>query len=167
FLDEVAERPRQRQARLRRATQEKSARPAGAPGEPRVDVRILSATHRDLGDLVPDGRFRHDLYYRINVIELRVPPLRERSADLPQLAAAIIARLARSHGRPIPLLTQSALDALNQYGFPGNVRELKNILERALALAEDDQISASDRRLPAHGDHRLAASPGSAAIEPR
>ncbi|WP_435012312.1 sigma-54-dependent transcriptional regulator [Xanthomonas arboricola] len=167
FLDEVAELPLQMQVKLLRAIQEKSVRPVGAPSESLVDVRILSATHKNLGDLVSDGRFRHDLYYRINVIELRVPPLRERGGDLPQLAAAIIARLAHSHGRPIPLLTQSALDALDQYGFPGNVRELENILERALALAEDDQISATDLRLPAHGGHRLAATPGSAAVEPR
>ncbi len=132
FLDEVAELPLQMQVKLLRAIQEKSVRPVGASGETLVDVRILSATHKDLGDLVSDGRFRHDLYYRINVIELRVPPLRERGGDLPQLAAAIIARLAHSHGRTIPLLTQSALDALDHYGFPGNVRELENILERAL-----------------------------------
>ncbi|KGE51403.1 sigma-54 dependent transcriptional regulator [Xanthomonas axonopodis pv. vasculorum] len=167
FLDEVAELPLQMQVKLLRAIQEKSVRPVGASSESLVDVRILSATHKDLGDLVSDGRFRHDLYYRINVIELRVPPLRERGGDLPQLAAAIIARLAHSHGRPIPLLTQSALDALNHYGFPGNVRELENILERALALAEDDQISATDLRLPAHGSHRLGAPPGGAAAEPR
>lgn len=167
FLDEVAELPLQMQVKLLRAIQEKSVRPVGASSESLVDVRILSATHKDLGDLVSDGRFRHDLYYRINVIELRVPPLRERGGDLPQLAAAIIARLAHSHGPPIPLLTQSALDALNHYGFPGNVRELENILERALALAEDDQISATDLRLPAHGGHRLAAPPGGAAAEPR
>ena len=167
FLDEVAELPLQMQVKLLRAIQEKSVRPVGASSEMLVDVRILSATHKDLGDLVSDGRFRHDLYYRINVIELRVPPLRERGGDLPQLAAAIIARLAHGHGRPIPLLTQSALDALDHYGFPGNVRELENILERALALAEADQINASDLRLPAHGGHRLAAPPGSAAVEPR
>jgi two-component system response regulator PilR (NtrC family) len=113
-----------------------------------VDVRILSATHKDLGELVEDGRFRHDLYYRINVIELRVPPLRERRSDLPALAASILARLARTHGRPTPLLAPSALDALAQYHFPGNVRELENILERALALAEEDRIGASDLRLP-------------------
>ncbi|AOD14029.1 sigma-54 dependent transcriptional regulator [Xanthomonas fragariae] len=166
FLDEVAELPLQMQVKLLRAIQEKSVRPVGASSEMLVDVRILSATHKDLGELVSNGRFRHDLYYRINVIELRVPPLRERGGDLPQLAAAIIARLAHSHGRPIPLLTQSALDALDHYSFPGNVRELENILERALALAEADQISTSDLRLPAHGCHRLAAPSGSAAVEP-
>ncbi|HVJ38818.1 MAG TPA: sigma 54-interacting transcriptional regulator, partial [Stenotrophomonas sp.] len=147
-----------------RAIQEKCVRPVGASAEVPVDVRILSATHKDLADLVAEGRFRHDLYYRINVIELRVPPLRERGGDLPQLAAAILARLARSHARPIPLLSPSALEALDRYRFPGNVRELENILERALALAEDDQISATDLRLPAHNGVRTS---GAAQAEPQ
>ncbi|PSD22559.1 sigma-54-dependent Fis family transcriptional regulator, partial [Stenotrophomonas maltophilia] len=100
FLDEVAELPLQMQVKLLRAIQEKSVRAVGAANEEPVDVRILSATHKDLAELVEDGRFRHDLYYRINVIELRVPPLRERRQDLPELAASVLARLARSHGRP-------------------------------------------------------------------
>ena len=166
LLDEIGDMSLPMQVKLLRAIQEKTVRPVGASSESMVDVRILSATHKDLGDLVTDGRFRHDLYYRINVIELRVPPLRERGDDLPQLAAAIVARLAHSHGRPIPLLTQSALDALHHYSFPGNVRELENILERALALAENDQISATDLRLPAHGSHRLAAPPASEVMAP-
>ncbi|MEQ4575714.1 sigma-54-dependent transcriptional regulator [[Pseudomonas] boreopolis] len=168
FLDEVAELPLQMQVKLLRAIQEKSVRPVGASAEVPVDVRILSATHKDLGELVADGRFRHDLYYRINVIELRVPPLRERGDDLPHLAASILARLARSQGRPMPLLSPSALDALGHYGFPGNVRELENILERALALAEDDQISASDLRLPQHNAPRLpgaSAEPAEAVVD--
>ncbi|WP_434030373.1 sigma-54-dependent transcriptional regulator [[Pseudomonas] boreopolis] len=168
FLDEVAELPLQMQVKLLRAIQEKSVRPVGASAEVPVDVRILSATHKDLGELVADGRFRHDLYYRINVIELRVPPLRERGDDLPHLAASILARLARSQGRPMPLLSPSALDALRHYGFPGNVRELENILERALALAEDDQISASDLRLPQHNAPRLpgaSAEPAEAVVD--
>ncbi|HEY9255886.1 MAG TPA: sigma-54 dependent transcriptional regulator [Stenotrophomonas sp.] len=164
FLDEIAELPLQMQVKLLRAIQEKCVRPVGASAEIPVDVRILSATHKDLADLVAEGRFRHDLYYRINVIELRVPPLRERGGDLPQLAAAILARLARSHARPIPLLSPSALEALDRYRFPGNVRELENILERALALAEDDQISATDLRLPAHNGVR---TPGGTPAEPQ
>lgn len=132
FLDEVAELPLQMQVKLLRAIQEKSVRPVGASGETLVDVRILSATHKDLGDLVSDGRFRHDLYYRINVIELRVPPLRERGGDLPQLAAAIIARLAHSHGRTIPLLTQSALDALDHYASPATCANWKTSLNAPL-----------------------------------
>lgn len=156
FLDEVAELPLQMQVKLLRAIQEKSVRPVGASAEIPVDVRILSATHKDLATLVQDGRFRHDLYYRINVIELRVPPLRERRGDLPLLAGAILDRLARSQGLPPPLLAPSALDALSAYSFPGNVRELENILERALALADGDSIGASDLRLPAP----RTASPG-------
>jgi len=158
FLDEVAELPLQMQVKLLRAIQEKSVRALGAANEEPVDVRILSATHKDLAELVEDGRFRHDLYYRINVIELKVPPLRERRQDLPDLAGSILARLARSHGRATPLLAPSALDALSHYGFPGNVRELENILERALALAEEDRIGADDLRLPQHAP-RAAGGP--------
>lgn len=160
FLDEVAELPLQMQVKLLRAIQEKSVRAVGAANEEPVDVRILSATHKDLGQLVDDGRFRHDLYYRINVIELRVPPLRERREDLPELAASVLARLARAHGRPAPLLAPSALEALAHYAFPGNVRELENILERALALAEDDSIGAADLRLPQGGARGAGATAG-------
>ncbi|WP_058361134.1 sigma-54-dependent transcriptional regulator [Xanthomonas translucens] len=166
FLDEVAELPLAMQVKLLRAIQEKSARPVGASIEVPTDVRILSATHKDLADLVADGRFRHDLYYRINVIELRVPPLRERGGDLPQLAAAILARLAKSHGRATPLLSPSALDALNRYPFPGNVRELENILERALAMAEEDQISAADLHLPQPGNSARVAAETAPALPP-
>lgn len=158
FLDEVAELPLQMQVKLLRAIQEKSIRPVGAAAEIPVDVRILSATHKDLADLVQDGRFRHDLYYRINVIELRVPPLRERGSDLVQLAAAIMTRLAQSHGRAAPTLSPAALDALIDYSFPGNVRELENILERALALAESDSIGISDLRLPQASTQRSATA---------
>lgn len=153
FLDEVAELPLPMQVKLLRAIQEKSVRPVGASTEVPVDVRILSATHKDLGDLANDGRFRHDLYYRINVIELRVPPLRERTGDLPQLTSAILARLAGSHGRSVPQLTANALEALAAYGFPGNVRELENILERAMAMADGDRIDAADLHLPQGNGH--------------
>src|SRR6476660_365046 len=124
FLDEIAELPLPMQVKLLRAIQEKSIRPVGAQAEVPVDVRILSATHKDLAALVEEGRFRHDLYYRINVIELRVPPLRERGDDLPQLAAGILARLAQAQQRPAPVLGEEALTALRAYPFPGNVREL-------------------------------------------
>jgi two-component system response regulator PilR (NtrC family) len=148
FLDEVAELPLPMQVKLLRAIQEKSIRPVGANTEINVDVRILSATHKDLAALINDGRFRHDLYYRINVIELRVPPLRERLDDLPGLAANVLARLAEAQGRRPPTLSEAALDALRDYPFPGNVRELENILERSLALADGDTISADDLSLP-------------------
>ncbi len=149
FLDEIAELPLPMQVKLLRAIQEKSVRPVGAHAEVPVDVRILSATHKDLAALVADGTFRHDLYYRINVIELRVPPLRERREDLPQLAADVLGRLAEEQGRPAPRLGDDALAALLAYAFPGNVRELENILERALAMADGDRVSASDLHLPA------------------
>lgn len=153
FLDEVAELPLPMQVKLLRAIQEKAVRAVGASNEVNVDVRILSATHKDLGELANDGRFRHDLYYRINVIELRVPPLRERTGDLPQLTVAILARLAASHGRDVPRLTPAALAALAGYGFPGNVRELENILERAMAMADGDLIDAIDLHLPQGNGH--------------
>jgi two-component system, NtrC family, response regulator PilR len=169
FLDEIAELPLPMQVKLLRAIQEKSIRPVGASTEVQVDVRILSATHKDLGALVADGRFRHDLYYRINVIELRVPPLRERGDDLPILADAILSRLAQGQGRAVPQLGPDALAALRAYPFPGNVRELENILERALALADGDLIAAADLRLPAGATAAKPASPAPAlaAADPR
>ncbi|MFZ5656953.1 MAG: sigma-54-dependent transcriptional regulator [Pseudomonadota bacterium] len=148
FLDEVAELPLPMQVKLLRAIQEKSVRPVGANAEVKVDVRILSATHKDLAALVEEGRFRHDLYYRINVIELRVPPLRERPEDLPTLSDLILQRLASAQGRPVPRLSAEAVEALKTYAFPGNVRELENILERAMALAEGDTIQVEDLSLP-------------------
>ncbi|MBA2238736.1 MAG: sigma-54-dependent Fis family transcriptional regulator [Lysobacter sp.] len=148
FLDEVAELPLAMQVKLLRAIQEKSIKPVGANNEVVVDVRVLSATHKDLTRMVADGRFRQDLYYRINVIELRVPPLRERISDLPGLSTKILARLAANLDRPAPVLGLDALAALQNYPFPGNVRELENILERALALADGDGLSARDLRLP-------------------
>ncbi len=148
FLDEVAELPMAMQVKLLRAIQEKSVRPVGANAEVPVDARILSATHKDLAALVDAGHFRHDLYYRINVIELRVPPLRERREDLPLLIDGILTRLASAQQRTKPQLHSDAMEALAHYEFPGNVRELENILERAFALADDDGIRAADLRLP-------------------
>ena len=165
FLDEVAELPLPMQVKLLRAIQEKSVRPVGANGEIAVDVRILSATHKNLAALVEDGRFRHDLYYRINVIELRVPPLRERREDLPQLADAILTRLATAQHRARPVLHPDAVEALARYNFPGNVRELENILERAFALADDDGIRAVDLRLPEMRPSAPAQA-GAAALDP-
>jgi two-component system response regulator PilR (NtrC family) len=161
FLDEIAELPLPMQVKLLRAIQEKSVRPVGGHAEVAVDVRILSATHKDLSALVANGSFRHDLYYRINVIGLRVPPLRERREDLPQLAADILARLASEQGREAPArLGDDALAALMAYPFPGNVRELENILERALALADGDAIAAADLALPvAEPTHGRVPSP--------
>nr|WP_246505490.1 sigma-54 dependent transcriptional regulator [Coralloluteibacterium stylophorae] len=147
FLDEVAELPLHMQVKLLRAIQEKSVRPVGAAAEAPVDVRILSATHKDLAQLVEDGRFRHDLYYRINVIELKVPPLRARREDVPQIANAVLLRLA-GDGAPVATLAADAVAALQRYPFPGNVRELENVLERAVALCEGNLITAEDLQLP-------------------
>lgn len=147
FLDEVADLPLTMQVKLLRAIQEKAVRAVGGQTENVVDVRILSATHKDLAAEVAAQRFRQDLYYRLNVIELRVPCLRERREDIPLLASSVLARLAQGSGLPAAQLTPAALDTLKGYRFPGNVRELENMLERAYTLCEDDRIEASDLRL--------------------
>ena len=144
FLDEVADLPLAMQVKLLRAIQEKAVRPVGGQQEVVVDVRILCATHKDLAAEVAAGRFRQDLYYRLNVIELRVPPLRERREDIPQLVEAMLARLTSC--MPAARLTPDALERLKNYRFPGNVRELENMLERAYTLCEADLIQADDLR---------------------
>lgn len=147
FLDEVADLPLPMQVKLLRAIQEKRVRKVGATGEDPVDVRIISATHQNLKDLVAAGRFRQDLFYRLDVIELNMPALRECSDDIPLLAERILQRLGREAGVPAPRLTPAALKALALYPFPGNVRELENILERALALIGGEAIDAEDLHL--------------------
>jgi len=158
FLDEVADLPLHLQVKLLRAIQEKRVRPVGATEEIPVDVRILSATHKDLKALVAEGRFRQDLYYRINVIELRVPPLRERREDIPLLAERILARLSGEMGLETLRLTPGAIEALRRYPFPGNVRELENVLERAAALCDKDTIDAADLDLPRTETNTTAAA---------
>ncbi len=149
FLDEVADLPLHMQVKLLRVIQEKSVRPVGETIEQPVDVRLLSATHKSLVDLVAAGSFREDLFYRINVIELRVPSLRERSEDIPELAAQILRRLLRrGAGDDAGIaLTPEAVAKLRDYAFPGNVRELENILERALTLSLGGEIRPDDIRL--------------------
>jgi two-component system response regulator PilR (NtrC family) len=147
FLDEVADLPLAMQVKLLRAIQEKAVRSIGGQQETVVDVRILCATHKDLDTEVAAERFRQDLYYRLNVIELRVPPLRERRDDIELLANNMLKRLATGTGQPAAKLHPQALDALKNYRFPGNVRELENMLERAHTLCENKQIDASDLRL--------------------
>ncbi len=148
FLDEVADLPLPMQVKLLRAIQEKKVRKVGSTAEENVDVRIISATHRNLGDEVKRGEFRQDLYYRLNVIELRMPSLREMREDIPMLAALLLERqVGKDNGGGAPRLSAGAVAALRQYDFPGNVRELENILERALALASGDEIAEDDLRL--------------------
>ena len=144
FLDEVADLPLAMQVKLLRAIQEKTVRPVGTSEEQHTDIRLLSATHKDLANEVEIGNFRQDLYYRINVIDVRVPSLRERLEDVPALTKNILTRIGTAHGTAEARLENSAVNALNNYTFPGNVRELENILERALALSEGDSITADD-----------------------
>jgi two-component system response regulator PilR (NtrC family) len=159
FLDEVAELPLHMQVKLLRALQERTVRPVGSETESPVNVRVISATHSDLGALVEQGRFRQDLYYRLNVIEVRTPALRERPADIPVLAQHILEQLADTLGLALPpSLEPDAIEALQGYAFPGNVRELENILERAMTLCDDGRIHRSDLQLrttptavPGHG----------------
>jgi len=149
FLDEIGDLPLAMQSKLLRVIQERSVRPVGATVENPVNVRILSATHKDLAAEVAAGRFRQDLFYRLNVIQIRVPPLRERLQDLPLISTRVLTRIAQDAGvSPAPRLTAGALQTLSRYGFPGNVRELENLLHRALALAGGEWIDADDLGLP-------------------
>ena len=147
FLDEVAELPMHMQVKLLRAIQERAIKPVGAARETPVDVRILSATHKDLAEEVREGRFRQDLYYRLNVIQLDVPPLRERIDDLPLLAGHFLRQLGERWGTETPTLSDDAQVALARYSFPGNVRELENVLERAATLCESEAIGPDDLHL--------------------
>jgi two-component system response regulator PilR (NtrC family) len=149
FLDEIADLPLHMQVKLLRVIQEKAIRPVGEQLELGVDVRILSATHKNLSQLVAEGKFREDLFYRVNVIELRVPALRERPQDVQELATTILRRLGRRMKMPAPTLGRDALKALEAYAFPGNVRELENILERAITLSTGGEVSAADIQLRA------------------
>jgi len=147
FFDEIAELPLHMQVKLLRTIQEKTVRPVGSTKEVPVDVRVLSATHQDLSALVEEGKFRQDLFYRINVIEIHVPSLRERSEDIPLLVEHILAQIASKEGERATCLSREALSKLKSYAFPGNIRELENILERTLALAEGDVIVPEDLHL--------------------
>ncbi|MDO9107311.1 MAG: sigma-54 dependent transcriptional regulator [Methylovulum sp.] len=148
FLDEIADLPQSLQVKLLRAIQEKKIRPVGEHQEIPVNIRLLSATHRNLAAMVQDGSFRQDLYYRINVIDLHIQPLRERSDDIPILIDHTLAKLSAATAIIKPSLSTPALAALQRYHFPGNVRELENILERALALYDGKKIELSDLNLP-------------------
>ena len=147
FLDELAELPQHMQVKLLRAIQEKTIRPVGSQREIQVDIRILSATNKDLHRLVDEDRFRQDLFYRINVIAIKVPPLRERIEDIEPLADHIIGKITAKEALPRARLSGPALSALKGYAFPGNIRELENILERALALGSGNVIEERDLQL--------------------
>jgi two-component system response regulator PilR (NtrC family) len=149
FLDEIGDLPLSMQSKLLRAIQERSVRPVGAVAEVAVIVRLLSATHKDLAAEVHAGQFRQDLYYRLNVIQIRVPPLRERIEDLVAISERVLERIARDAGvSPAPRLTRDALVHLERYPFPGNVRELENLLHRAVALSGGETIDVYDLGLP-------------------
>jgi len=163
FLDEVADLPLDMQVKLLRAIQEKSVRPVGAQKEEFVDVRIVSATHEDLAAKVEVGEFREDLYYRINVIELKVPPLRDHPEDIPVLANYFLSQLAEEMGRSAPRLSDSALKRLSQHCFPGNVRELENLLARAITLNDSDVIDAED--IQTDGRKNQAAQANSVVVD--
>lgn len=162
FLDEVADLPLHMQVKLLRSIQEKTVRPVGAHAEIKVDVRILSATHKELHDLVQEGKFRQDLYYRLNVISLKLPSLRERSTDIPLLAQKLCLKLSKAQGVKAPKLSDESLQALMQYDFPGNVRELENVLERAITLCESETISPEDLLLP--GSINVLSTAGGTAL---
>jgi len=151
FLDEIAELPLHTQVLLLRAIQEKRVRKVGSTQEEPVDARIICATNQSLAALVEAGRFRRDLYYRLNVVDLMMPPLRECREDIPLIAAAILQRVAAQNGVPVPRISAQAMEELMRYDFPGNVRELENILERALALSSASELSREDLAL-----HRIA-----------
>jgi len=146
FLDEVADLPLHMQVKLLRAIQEKSIRPIGAQQEVAIDVRLLSATHKDLAAEVEAGNFRQDMFYRINVIELNVPRLNERHEDIPLLVEHFLEQMSHANSTPVTI-SEEAITVLQNYGFPGNVRELENILERAFTLCEGDVIQTSDLQL--------------------
>jgi two-component system response regulator PilR (NtrC family) len=165
FLDEVADLPLHMQVKLLRAIQEKSIRPIGASKEMPIDVRILSATHKQLAVLVDEGKFRQDLFYRINVIEVHVPPLRQRKDDIQILSEHMLEKLTKESGLHKPELHASALETLKQHAFPGNVRELENILERAITLCEDNIIKAEDLNLPMTSKDETPETPAEESME--
>ncbi|MDA0689678.1 MAG: sigma-54 dependent transcriptional regulator [Proteobacteria bacterium] len=170
FLDEVADLPLHTQVKLLRVIQEKSVRPVGSQKEIAVDVRLLSATHKNLAKEVEQGRLRQDLYFRINVIELSVPALRERKEDLPALTAALLEKIALENNNEECTVSDSALQALAEYTFPGNVRELENILQRAATLCENNTIERENLEFistPGAGHTKLTFElPESAREEP-
>ena len=165
FLGEIAELPQNMQVKLLRVIQEKKIRQIGAHSEIPVNVRVLSATHKNLADMVKKDQFRQDLFYRINVIELKVPSLRERSEDIPLLTDNIVNRIAREYGITAPKLSAGVMERLMAYNYPGNVRELENILERAMALCDGREIRIADLNLSDSPVSEPAGTPQDSGIE--
>ena len=168
FLDEIGELPLDLQAKLLRALQEKEIRPVGATHRVPINVRILAATNRDLATMVEQGRFRKDLFYRLNVVSLRIPPLRDRREDIPPLVAHFLDRVKRKGGQP-PMLSDAALRTMMEYSWPGNVRELENSIERACALSSGPVLHAGDlpTQLQEFHVHAYRTVPAPVALEPR
>lgn len=164
FLDEIGDLDPSIQVKLLRAIQERTIKPVGGSEEIGVDIRLIAATNRNLPQLVKDGRFREDLYYRINVVQIVLPPLRSRREDIPELAAYFLARFAARAGKPVPRLTPEALEVLLAHTWPGNVRELENVTQRAVQFCDDAVISPEQlmvgEMLTAEGGARPAATPG-------
>jgi two-component system, NtrC family, response regulator PilR len=162
FLDEIGDLPLPMQSKLLRAIQERQVRSLGSTQEDAVDVRIVSATHKDLVNDVQAGRFRQDLYYRLNVIEIMVPPLRERREDLPALCEALLARIAQESGMPTPVLSPAVMEQLIAHPLTGNVRELENLLHRAVALSDGEelQVDFAPTQAPGLGPEPSAKAPG-------
>jgi len=163
FLDEVGELPPDTQVKLLRVLQEQEFEPIGSSQSVRVDVRVIAATNRDLGRAVEEGRFRADLFYRLNVIPLRVPPLRERPDDVPLLVAFFLQRLAKKLGKPVTRVSGGSMDRLARYSWPGNIRELQNVVERAAILATGEELSVEEGLLG--GPARSHAAPRSREME--
>src|SRR5690606_5572475 len=170
FLDEIGELPLEAQARLLRVLQEGEVRPLGSVESRKVDVRLIAATHRDLRKLAKEGKFREDLYFRINVVQLELPPLRERGKDIINIAESLLQRYCAQFGKPLLRLAPEAIQAISTYTWPGNVRELENAMQRAVILCEDDkeisrdllsidmEQTAVEEDEPAYGEHRATRS---------
>jgi len=163
FLDEVAELPLHLQVKLLRVLQERKIKPVGDVSEVAVDVRIIAATNRDIDRMVAEGKFREDLYYRLNVITVQVPPLRERAEDVPHIAQHFLKRFAAEFGKPARWFSPEAIRLLKDYGYPGNVRELENIIEHAVTFSNDETIGRAS--LPERL-HEKTAAPGAAQAAP-
>jgi len=161
FLDEVGELPLETQVKLLRVLQEQEFEPVGSSRSVRVDVRVIAATNRELSEAVKAGRFRPDLFYRLNVFPLDVPPLRERQPDIPKLAMFFLERFWKKLGKRIETVSQATMDRLMGYGWPGNIRELQNVIERAVVLSHGPILALSPDLLPTEvSDVRVSPSGG-------